>query len=310
MLSGTDETSSEPPVQGGGCPCGRYHPPHGVRKPRRLRASEPGLPVAAYEALCAGKAVQDGQGFWWLQHAGSCIRPITMSAHNHESALLAKRLVRCRRCVECLHARRYYWAMAALEQTRQARRTWFGTLTLSAASQAEMLTRARFNSRDPNAEYWDDPACDARFAAVRRELMLECRRYWARLRKAGHSFKYFLVFERHKSGLPHMHFLLHEQDSPILKRVLEAQWPWGFSKPMLVGGRSNQTVPPEKAAWYVAKYLSKSEQARQIASKGYRPEKRACRHREPTANVRATRTNEESERSDHHTYSEANERSE
>lgn len=292
-----------------GCPCGRSHAPTGSRRRRQPRRSEDGLPSAAYEALCAGKAVKDGEGFWWLQLAGNCMSPIIMSAHNHPQRLLAKRLVRCRRCQECLHARRYYWAKAAIEQTRLAatagHRTWFGTLTLSPESQREMLVRARLASDVPNAEWWDDPLCDARFAAVRRELVLECRRYWARIRKAGHHFKYFLVFERHKSGLPHMHFLLHEGSGPILKRELQAQWPWGFSNCHVVGGSAKQAVAPEKAAWYVAKYLSKSEQARQIASKGYRPELRARRHSEMKSNVTA----EHAKRAeDDHAYEKGTER--
>ena len=287
-----------------GCPCGRSHPTAGPRRRRQPRRSEDGLPTAAYEALCAGKAVQDGQSFWWIHHAGTCTQPITMSAHNHPTRILAKRLVRCRKCVECLHARRYYWAKAAIEQTRvaheQGRRTWFGTLTLSPESQREMLARARLASEESNAEYWDDPLCDARFAAVRRELVLECRRYWARLRKAGHTFKYFLVFERHKSGLPHMHWLLHEVSGPILKRELQAQWPWGFSNCHVVGGAAKQAVAPEQAAWYVAKYLAKAEQARQIASKGYRPTMRARRHSEVKRNVKQSRDDpKETERDDH-----------
>ena len=68
-----------------------------------------------------------------------------------------------------------------------------------------------------------------------------------------------------------MHFLLHEAGSPIAKAVLQAQWPLGFSKPKLVGGRSRDAAQPDKAAWYVVKYLSKSTQSRQIASKGYKP---------------------------------------
>lgn len=221
-----------------------------------------------------------------------------MAAHHTGTRTLAKRLVRCRRCTECLHARKYYWASAALEQTRQARRTWFGTLTFDESGHRELALRAKAKHPTPNASWWDDTVpvtyfckkrkenvtvdgytCDERFRVTTKEAYREARLFWARLRKAGHKFKYLLVFERHKTGLVHMHFLLHEQDKPILKRDIESQWPWGYTNIKLVGGSSKQTIAADKAAWYVAKYLSKSVQSRQIASKDYRPEKRANRHR-------------------------------
>ena len=153
------------------------------------------------------------------------------------------------------------------------RRTWFGTLTLSPTSQALLVQRALDRSRaEPDGPQpdWDNPQCDTRFAMVRDEFLVEVQRYWKRLRKAGHVFKYFLVFERHKSGLPHAHFLLHEQGEKITKRALQGQWPFGFTNVSIVGGRSKNAAAPERAAWYVAKYLSKSYQSRQVASLGYR----------------------------------------
>jgi len=162
-------------------------------------------------------------------------------------------------------------------------RTWFGTLTLTTEAQDHFLELARLASDEPNAEYWNDPLCDERFSRVRKQLVAECQRYWKRLRKGGAAFKYFLVFERHEGkrggsgkhlGLPHMHFLLHEVGEPIRKKVLQAQWPWGFSNVKIVGGRSKRSPSIGQASFYVAKYLSKSKQARQIASSGYRPEQR------------------------------------
>lgn len=282
MLSGTDETSSEPDCQSGGCPCGRVHPERAGRA-KPFRKPEASLGASVYEALCDERAVDDGS-FWHVHLSGNCLSPVIVGANDGKN-IFAKRYVRCRRCVNCLNARRYYWGVAAMEQTRLARRTWFGTLTLSVDGHEIMRDRARSASSEPNAAWWDDPRCDERFALVRDELYLEVRRYWARLRKAGHRFKYLLVFERHKSGLPHMHFLLHEESTPILKRVLQEHWPWGFSKPKLVGGRAKDAAHPEKAAWYVVKYLSKSHQSRQIASKMYRPSMRACRHNPPKGGV-------------------------
>ena len=65
-----------------------------------------------------------------------------------------------------------------------------------------------------------------------------------------------------------MHVLVHEAGDPIRKRVLQDNWALGFTNFKLVGSAKRQ-VAPNDAAFYVAKYLSKSTQARQIASKGY-----------------------------------------
>ena len=66
-----------------------------------------------------------------------------------------------------------------------------------------------------------------------------------------------------------MHVLIHEQGTPILKRQLQAEWAEnGFSSFKLVGSAKRQ-VSPTDAAFYVAKYLAKTVQTRQIASKGY-----------------------------------------
>lgn len=285
-----------------GCPCGRSHPSAGSSRKRTLRKPEQGLQEKLYDALLSKKAVRDDStGRWHVLFSGSCETPVTVAANAGNT--FATRYVRCRRCAECLHARRYYWGCAAIEQTRLAqeagRRTWFGTMTFDGDGLSELALRAKAKHPDPNGDWWDHTkpvtyfckkrkrkvtvdgyVCDERFRVTAREAYVEARRYWARLRKAGHKFKYFLVFERHKTGQVHMHFLLHEQDAPIRKALLQEQWPWGYTTMSIVGGRSKRSAAPEKAAWYVAKYLSKSVQSRQIASKGYRPKMRACRHSE------------------------------
>lgn len=162
-----------------------------------------------------------------------------------------------------------------IESAETGSRTWFGTLTLSPDAQLEFLSRAMRASEEREAEWWSDPKCDVRFAAVRKEFLREVQRYWKRLRKEGYKFKYLLVFERHNSGLPHAHFLLHELAGPMLKRRLRAQWPWGFFQAKLVGGKALDAPAPERAAWYAVKYLTKSQQARVVASRCYKPKKRS-----------------------------------
>lgn len=259
------------------------------------RKAEEALPTKIYAALCGGLAAQDpATGIWWLANHGTCTEPLILKAHGGKVDA-ARRLVRCRQCEECMKARRNYWVAAAIEQERLTReaggRTWFGTLTLSPASHKVIEDRARMASEEPNAEHWDDLACDVRYQAVRRELYVEVRRYFARLRKRGHKFKYFLVFERHpgkkkggtgeNKGRAHMHWLLHEANGPIRKRTLQELWPWGVTDVVLLGGKSKRTRTPKQAAFYVAKYLQKSDQARQLASQLYRPGERR-RSRKPS----------------------------
>jgi len=285
----TSDTSLEPSKLEGGCPCGRVHPRRRKprsRSPRRVRGHSE-LTDEVYQAVSDGKGHwSDLQGRWFLNYAGNCENPVSMIDHAREGHLFVRWYVRCRRCGPCRKAKMYYWVYAAMEQMRLAsesgRRTWFGTLTLSSEWQERLLQSAMAKEMEYAVtshvpEWWGDPHCDERFRLVRDELVSEVQRYWKRLRKAGHRFKYMLVFERHKSGLPHMHFLLHEEGDPILKRQLRAAWHLGFVQAKLVQhGSSESLTHARKAAFYVAKYLQKSDQSRQLASRNYRPgEKRS-----------------------------------
>lgn len=197
---------------------------------------------------------------------------------------MADYYVRCRRCKACLRARMGYWLHHSMANTRatmqQGLRTWFGTLTLRPEAQSALLDRARqkwLEERESGSskveDWWEDPKCDYRFALHRAELLRELQLFFKRLRKAGHAFKYFVVFERHKSGLPHIHWLLHESQSVITKDQLQKQWHLGFSQVKLVGGhdrKHKRKLSPEFASYYVAKYLAKEFQSRQIVSIKYR----------------------------------------
>lgn len=248
-----------------GCPCGRTHGPQGARKRRSTtgRPESEALPRTAYLAAIEGRI--DGRK---ISQQRSCVDPVTVRQQNGN--LFYEVSVRCRKCGPCRVAKANYWIYAAMHQFSVAPgRTWFGTLTLDPEQQGIVRDMARSASSDPTI-WWDNPKCDAVFKAVRDILVPETRRMWARLRKGGHRFKYLLVFERHKSGLPHMHFLVHEYSGPIRKRQLQAAWWLGFSKMKLVPADDQNRV-----SFYVAKYLAKSPQARQIASRGYKPEVRA-----------------------------------
>lgn len=295
-LSGTNDTG-----RGHGCPCGRSHPPQGkfrLRQPKRSDYAT--MRDRIYLARADGKASPgQGPGEHIVHYAGDCEAPIELRKAadpiHYGGFLHVTWRVRCRSCGPCRRAKVAYWALAAVEQTRlaaeQGRRTWFGTLTLRPESQRRLLELAEVKWLEKKAksafgeasseDWWSDPHCDFRFSLVRDEFRREVQLYWKRLRKAGYRFKYLLVFERHKSGLPHAHWLLHEQADPILKRHLQAQWPHGFSNVKLVRENSDRSRrSPNRAAWYVAKYLGKTIQARQIASRGYRPsQRRMCEMR-------------------------------
>lgn len=234
-----------------------------------------------YDAICEDRASQDPQGSWDVRACGDCTSPIVVTAHSMEPFSHLRTKVRCRQCQRCRNAKRTYWALAAVHQAEIAPgRTWFGTLTASPEWHEAALLRAYEKAReDPAAARpdWDNPECETRFAALRAEFLIEIQKYWKRLRAAGAEFRYFLAVERHKSGLPHGHFMLHEHGDPIRKRLIQSKWTAGFSNVSIVAAGSS------REAWYVAKYLSKSNQSRQVASSGYRPSGRAVdRVYEPT----------------------------
>lgn len=93
----------------------------------------------------------------------------------------------------------------------------------------------------------------------------EITKYLKRVRKQSKcSFRYLLVMEAHKSGLPHYHMFLHETPSggEVPKRILKYQWHLGFTDFKLVDDA-------HRRADYICKYLAKSNLARVRASKGY-----------------------------------------
>lgn len=287
--SGTSDTG-----RWNGCPCGRDHP--SKAKAWKFRAPRPHGEITrfVYEAFANGKSETDGNRHT-VHYAGNCQSPLEIKSNSDRGALFVVTRTRCRRCKACLQAKQFYWAKTATKWTdkvhEQGLRTWFGTLTLGPSAQRDFLHDAfaewAMGTGKTHAAWWDEPHCDERFRLVREQVLGEVKRYWKRLRKGAKrckdcypraprktgewdhpaaQFKYFLVFERHKSGLPHMHFMLHEQDNPIRKKHIQCAWRHGFSGVNLVDPANNS------AAFYVSKYLSKSHQSRQLASTNYAKE--------------------------------------
>lgn len=165
---------------------------------------------------------------------------------------------RCRKCPRCLDQRRKLWAARARQETKTSSRTWFGTLTLSPEEQALALYRGQRYAKSRGLEESDD------ILTRHRGVTPDLSRYLKRLRKeSGARFRYLLVCEAHKSGMPHYHMLVHEQSDlyPIREAVLSHQWKLGFCRWRLVKDATQ--------AAYLTKYLSKSAQSRVRASQHY-----------------------------------------
>ena len=175
----------------------------------------------------------------------------------------------CRKCVRCLRVKRAQWTERAMKEIARADRTWFCTFTLrpSVHHATFMEVLARKTSKG-----W----LDADFADGDREFALRCEgglslvtKFWKNLRKPQRGeepvrIKYLLTCERHVSGLPHFHALIHEVAGSVTYRRLASRWTrYGFMKANLVGdGR--------KPARYVTKYIAKDMLGRRIhASQRY-----------------------------------------
>jgi hypothetical protein len=170
--------------------------------------------------------------------------------------------VKCRGCSRCLKERSAMWKFRAQNEYRQASRTWFGTLTFQPSERYLIVTEARHAEAKQGIDF-DTLPDQERFTALCKIAGMRLTRYMKRLRKStGAPIRYLAVCERHKDGFPHIHMLLHEQDSmsPVRKRALDT-WPHGFTRWKLA-----DTI---ETCGYVAKYLSKEKLARVRASLSY-----------------------------------------
>lgn len=160
--------------------------------------------------------------------------------------------VPCRRCHSCLERRARIWAHKAKTEIEAAPRTWFCTFTLTPHEHFMAKCRAALLYAKSSAGDFEAASPEEQFRARCEAIGPELTRYMKRVRKnSGAKIRYLIVAERHKSGLPHYHALVHEVGpaSPLRKRHLKDAWRMGFSDCRLI------TDP--RAAWYVCKYLSK-----------------------------------------------------
>ena len=172
--------------------------------------------------------------------------------------------VRCRVCETCLRARAREWRYRAQSEIRAAERTWFGTLTLSPSEHLRSANIARRYCRIAGHGDFDALPMTDQFAMRHKVISRWITLYLKRVRKrSGAKFRYLLVAEAHKSGLPHYHYLLHETHprQRVSWRQLSEPWPHGHMLAKLAGD--------DGAAPYLCKYLAKSGRARVRASVRY-----------------------------------------
>lgn len=184
---------------------------------------------------------------------------ITMRGNPHEVFLQ----VRCGRCTKCLRLRRRTWSRRAQTEVARSARTWLCTLTANPERQHFYLCAASVRLRRGGTE-WDALPPSEQFEERCKEMGRELTKFVKRVRKqTGAPLRTLWVFEHHRSGLPHVHGLVHEcyENAPVRWQTLSAQWKEGFSRFRLLTNRGEAT--------YACKYLSKDAQTRIRASLRY-----------------------------------------
>lgn len=221
-------------------------------------------------------AKQRSMSVWTWAIAGRCEAPVTVEleyrADDREfrarGALGSRSYfldieAPCRKCRRCLGKRAAVWSQRAVSEVIRSPRTWFITLTLRPEEHYKAGCKAAVRLKARGVVFEDLPAHE-QLRERHREVGIEITKYLKRVRKtSGSRFRYCIVMEAHKSGLPHYHLLLHEiaGELPIRHKVLSGHWALGYNQIKLV--RDTLT------AKYVCKYLAKSNLARVRASIAY-----------------------------------------
>lgn len=191
--------------------------------------------------------------------------------------------VRCRSCYNCLRLRGHEWTQRAISEIKSAERTWFGTMTLASpmhmrsyyiARKAAARAGVDFDGLPPNEQFARRHRVISRWLTLwMKKVRKATRDKWDRDCKAVGQcpidgpprLRLMIVCERHQSGLPHYHCLVHESAAyATSERVLRKRWGFGHSTFRVV-----DETRTANAAWYMAKYLTKSSVARVRASLDY-----------------------------------------
>lgn len=220
----------------------------------------------------------DCQSTYWMTYtgrprtdAGDPFRPDRQFVHlGGKGTLYLDIGTRCRRCEKCLRARRLSWRYRVREEVRRAARNWWGTLTLAPATHYRVMVEARLQAENSSV-VWETLSDEERFARICNTSLKEVTKYLKRVRKAAKvPFRYVLVTERHKSGLPHFHLIIHESEfKTIPHKILAGQW---NGKNFSLGFEKWRLIPfddEERHVGYVTKYISKSLASKVRASQRY-----------------------------------------
>lgn len=177
---------------------------------------------------------------------GSCTNPPRIPYAKFQDQELA---VRCRNCPGCLRARRTLWRYRAEEEFLLSPRTWFFTGTFR--NQTDDMVR------------------------VKREttmFLTRLRRRMEYLQKQGleagelplyGNLRYIVAPEPHKSGMLHIHALLHT-GTAVTRRMISESWKAGHEK---------TKIAQLEHAGYVTKYVTKNL----VEKRAHRPRVRASR---------------------------------
>lgn len=175
----------------------------------------------------------------------------------------------CRKCAKCLFIRGDQWSRRAVKEIGWSTRTWFVTLTLNPAWQTKIFYEQLLskNSRGwRDADFSEDDEFRQRAIGVGKLATKWLKQVRRPLAGEAHiDLRYLLVVEKHKTGLPHLHALVHQTGaSAITYRRMEQHWlKYGFFNAKVVDDHH------EKAASYVTKYATKSALSRIRASQHY-----------------------------------------
>lgn len=182
---------------------------------------------------------------------------------NSDTRLDLEMKTRCRGCENCRKQRQKLWYARCYAETSKAPRSWFGTLTIAPEHlyHFRLMAQKKVKAR---SLIWNELSERQKFQKIYAEISPEITRYLKRVRKSSncHKLRFMLVCEKHKSGNPHFHCVVHQVGAvPLTYRDLSEKWLLGFTNFKL--------VQSPKVAGYISKYISKSLLCRVRASLKY-----------------------------------------
>ena len=178
--------------------------------------------------------------------------------------------MQCRKCRYCLWRRSAQWRDRARLETDMAARTWFATWTLHPDRQHHYLSMARAALSAQRTDFEEIGPAE-QFQRLCWQIGRQFTLGFKRLRKnAQAEVRYLIVAERHKSGAPHFHGLIHEQHgSPPVTHASLVRDLWHYGEKKVPEGFVKYKLCDTATASYVTKYLSKAAEARVRASLRY-----------------------------------------